>query len=45
MLRSVGAVLAGFVAATILVILCTALAVKLMLPAPGPGMMPEPTGP
>ncbi|MFN2316920.1 MAG: hypothetical protein ABR551_01860 [Gemmatimonadales bacterium] len=45
MLRSVGAVLAGFVAATIVVVLSTALAVALMLPPAGPGMMPEPTGP
>jgi hypothetical protein len=44
MLRSVGAVLAGFVAATIIVLLSTVIAVKLMLPPAGPGVMPEPTG-
>jgi hypothetical protein len=44
MLRSVGAVLAGFVVATIIVLLTTMIAVALMLPAAGPGMMPEPTG-
>lgn len=45
MLRSVGAVLAGFVLATIIVVLTTMIAVALMLPPAGPGMMPEPTGP
>lgn len=44
MLRSVGAVFAGFVAATIIVLLSTMIAVVLMLPPTGPGMMPEPTG-
>lgn len=44
MLRSVGAVLAGFVAATIIVLLSTVIAMKLMLPPAGPGVMPEPTG-
>ncbi len=44
MLRSVGAVFAGFMAATIVVLLTTMIAVALMLPPAGPGMMPEPTG-
>ena len=44
MLRSVGAVLAGFLLATIIVLLSTMIAVALMLPPAGPGMMPEPTG-
>lgn len=44
MLRSLGAVVAGFVVATIIVLLSTVIAVKLMLPPAGPGMMPEPTG-
>lgn len=44
MLKSIGAVLAGFVAATIIVLLSTMIAVALMLPPAGPGMMPEPTG-
>lgn len=44
MFRSVGAVLAGFVAATIIVLVSTLIAVALMLPPAGPGMMPEPTG-
>ncbi len=44
MLRSVGAVFAGFMAATIIVLLTTMIAVALMLPPAGPGMMPEPTG-
>lgn len=44
MLRSVGAVLAGFLLATIIVLLSTMIAVVLMLPPAGPGQMPEPTG-
>lgn len=44
MLRSVGAVLAGFLLATIIVLLSTMIAVALMLPPAGPGVMPEPTG-
>lgn len=43
MLRSVGAVLAGLVVATIVVLACTWVAVAAMLPAAGPGQMPEPT--
>lgn len=43
MLKSVGAVLAGFLAATVLVMAATLVATSLMLPPSGPGMMPEPT--
>jgi len=43
MFRSVGAILAGFVVATIVVMACTWVAVAVMLPAVGPGQMPEPT--
>ena len=43
MLRSVGAILAGFVVATIVVMASTWVAVTTMLPAAGPGQMPEPT--
>ena len=45
MLRSLGAILAGFVVATILVMACTFIAVATMLPPAGPGQMPEPTLP
>jgi len=43
MLRSAGAILAGFVVATIVVMACTWVAVAAMLPSVGPGQMPEPT--
>lgn len=43
MLRSVGAVLAGFVVATIVVGVATVVTVMVMLPDAGPGAMPVPT--
>lgn len=43
MLRSLGAIIAGFVTATVLVMACTFIAVAAMLPPAGPGQMPEPT--
>lgn len=43
MLRSLGAILAGFVTATVLIMTCTFVAVAVMLPPAGPGQMPAPT--
>lgn len=43
MLRSVVAVLAGFLVASLVVLLATLVATRLMLPPAGPGAMPAPT--
>lgn len=43
MLRSLFAVLAGFIVATVLVLLSTAISVRALLPPAGPGAMPDPT--
>ncbi len=43
MLRSVGAVLAGLVIASLVVMACTWVAVATMLPPAGPGMIAPPT--